>query len=315
MKRFLCAVALAASLCGVARAAASDPNPYQLYGHARSVWLTQHYPDYVAYTIAVAVDERGVPKTAHYHAIYDATHDRIYMNGVSEEERAAPYVPTGTNLTLEPKRNWMTLFKRHVGHPEDAVDYLGVPMLAPNYSFGIAAFVPAVATTQDDRAALVQEIRRQFNDPMSTQKAQQLSNAGGLKEIGRVTTTNRDYAIAYDGIESVGGAQAYHLSLRPLHDAGRLRLRELWIDAQTFATVKVVTQGNFVNSSVPWAITFATVEGAQYIASEEALAPVGSGRHLYERVTISFEGVGPAQPGRYLWSPPTSTKNVLTEPQ
>lgn len=306
---------MTASLCGAARAAAADPNPYQLYGHTRAVWLAQHYPDYVAYTIAVVVDERGVGKTSHYRAIYDATHDRIYMNGVSEEERAAPHVPTGTNFTLEPKRNWMTLFKRHVGNPEDAVDYLGVPMLAPNYSFGIATFVPAVATSQSDQAALVQEIRRQFNDPMSAQKAQQLSNADGLKEIGRVTSTDRDYAITYDGFDSVAGAQAYHLSLRPLHDAGRLRLRELWIDAQTFTTVKVVTQGNFVNSSVPWAITFATVDGAQYIASEQALAPVGSGRHLYEKVTISFEGVGPAQPGRYLWTPPSATKNVLTEPQ
>lgn len=315
MQRLLCAVAIAASLCGVARASDDDPNPYQLYGHARSVWLAQHYPDYVAYTVAVAVDERGVAKTTHYRAIYDATHDRIYTDGVSEEERVKPYVPSGTNITLEPKRNWMTLFKRHVGHPEEAVDFLGVPMLAPNYSFGIAAYVPEVATTQPDQAALVREIRRRFNDPMSNQKARQLSNAEGLKQIGRVTSTNRDYAISYAGIDSVDGTQAYHLSLRPLHDAGRLRLRELWIDAQTFGTVKLVTQGNFLNSNVPWAITFAEIDGAQYIAAERALAPVGSGRHLYERVTISFQGVGPAQRGRYLWTPVSAMKNVLTEPQ
>lgn len=306
--------ALAASICG-APAGANPPNPYQLYGHARAVWLSQRYPDYVAYTIAVAVDERGVPKTTHYRAIYDATHDRIYMDGVSEEERARPYVPTGTNITLEPKRNWMTLFKRHVGHPEDAVDFLGVPMLAPNYSFGIAEYVPAVATTQVDQAALVEEIRRQFKDPMSSQKAQQLSNAQGLKEIGRVTSTDRDYLITYDGIDSMDGKGAYRLSLRPTRDPGRLRLREMWVDPQTFTTVKLVTQGNFVNSNVPWAITFATVNGAQYIASERALAPVGSGRHLYEQVTISFQDVGAAQPGRYLWTPISATKDVLTEPQ
>ncbi|HEY1975087.1 MAG TPA: hypothetical protein VGG89_00900 [Candidatus Baltobacteraceae bacterium] len=314
MKRLLWVVAIAASLCTTARAAIA-PNPYQLYGHARAVWLAQHYPEYVAYTIAVVVDERGVPKTTHYRAIYDATHDHIYMNGVSEEERAQPHVPTGTTITLEPKRDWMTLFKRHVGHPEDAVDFLGVPMLAPNYSFGIAAYVPAVATSQADQAALVEEIRRQFNDPMSAAKAQKLSDAEGLKEIGRVTSTDRDYAITFDGVDSVDGVQAYHLSLRPTHDPGRLRLRDLWVDTQTFGTVKLVTQGNFINSNVPWAITFATVNGAQYIASEQALAPVGSGRHLYERVTISFESLGPAQPGRYLWTPIAAMKNVLTEPQ
>lgn len=314
-RRLLSALAVAATCAAAARAAGADPDPYQLYSHARAVWMSQRYPDYVAYTIAVSVDERGVPKTAHYRAVYDATHDRIYMNGVSEEERAAPHVPTGTNITLEPKRDWMTLFKRHVGHPEDAVDYLGVPMLAPNYSFGIAAYVPEVATTQADQAALVEQIRRQFHDPMSAQKAQQLSNASGLKEIGHVVSTDRDYAIAYDGVDTIGGLQVYHLSLRPLHDSGKLRLRELWIDTQTFATVKLVTQGNFLNSTVPWTVSFATVGGAQYIAGEQALAPVGSGRHLYERATISFEGLGPAQPGRYLWTPIAATKNVLTEPQ
>lgn len=313
MKGLLWMVAMAASVCGAARGA-SDPNPYQLYGRARAVWLSQHYPDYVAYTIAVAVDERGVPKTSHYRAIYDATHDRIYSNGVSEEERARPYVPTGTNITLEPKRDWMTLFKRHVGHPEEAVDFLGVPMLAPNYSFGIAAYVPEVATTVPDQAALVREIRRQYNDPMSAEKAQQLSDAQGLKEIGHVTSTDRDYTITYDGSDTVDGTQLYHLSLRPTHDPGKLRLRELWIDPQTFTTVKLVTQGNFGSSNVPWAITFATVNGAQYIASEKALAPVGSGRHLYDQVTILFQGLGPAQPGHYLWTPISAMKNVLTEP-
>lgn len=176
--------------------------------------------------------------------------------------------------------------------------------------------MPDVATTQADQAALVEEIRRQFNDPMSTQKAQKLSNASGLKEIGRVTSTDRDYAIAYAGTDSIDGAQAYHLVLRPLHASPRLRLRELWVDTRTAATIKLVTQGNFIDNTVPWAVTFSTVAGAQYISAEQALAPVGAGRHLYDRATISFQSLGPAQPGRYLWTPiAASSKNILTEPQ
>jgi hypothetical protein len=293
----------------------ADPDPYQLYAHARAIWLSQRYPGYVSYTIAVTVNENGVVKTAHYRATYDATHDRIYMDGVSEEERAKPHVPTGTNITLEPKRQWMTLFQKHVGHPEEAVDYLGVPMLTPNYSFGIAAYVPAVATSASDQTALVEEIRRQFNDPMSAEKEQQLSAAAGLKEIGRVVSVDRDYAITYRGLDVVGGRQAYHLTLRPMRSSAKLRLRDLWIDAQTFATLKLITQGNFLNSDVPWVVTFATIDGAQYIASEDALAPVGAGRHLYARATISFEGLAAAQPGRFLWTPIAESKNVLTEPQ
>jgi hypothetical protein len=315
MNRIVFITASLALLAGAGQACA-DPDPYQIYAHARAVWMSQHYPPYVSYTIAVAVDEGGVLKTAHYRATYDATHDRIFTDGVSDEERAQPHVPTGTNITLEPKRQWMTLFQRHVGHPEESVDYLGVPMLAPNYSFGIAAYVPPVATTENDRAALVEEIRRQFNDPMSAQKEQQLDASGGLKQIGRVVSTDRDYTIVDQGIETVAGRDAYHLRLQPLRSSPKLRLRDLWVDSQTFATLRLVTQGNFTNSVVPWTITFASIGGAQYIASEEAQAPVGVGRHLYTRATVSFESVVPARPGRYLWAPmPIVSKNLLAEPQ
>ncbi|HVA33554.1 MAG TPA: hypothetical protein VNG31_05365, partial [Candidatus Baltobacteraceae bacterium] len=70
------------------------PNPYQIYARARSVWLSAHYPTYLSYTIAVTVEENGVSKANHYRAIYDALHDRAYVEAVSEEERADPHVPT-----------------------------------------------------------------------------------------------------------------------------------------------------------------------------------------------------------------------------
>lgn len=279
------------------------------------MWRSQRYPQDVGYTIAVTVDERGVEKVRHYQATYDAVHNRVYVDGVSEEERAAPHVPTGMNMTLEPKRNWMSLFKRKVGNPEEAVDYLGVPMLAPNYSFGIAPYVPDVATSQADRDALIASIRQQFNDPMSSQKAQALDASDGLHEIGRVESRDRDYDITFRGIESINGRDAYHIVLHPRHDPARYRLRDLWIDPQAGETLSLITADNFANSNVPWRITFVTVGNAQYIAREDALAPVGVGRHLYERASITFESVTPAQPSRYTWEPIASEQNVLSEPQ
>jgi hypothetical protein len=186
--------------------------------------------------------------------------------------------------------------------------------LGPNYSFGIAPYVPQVASSDANQEALVQEIRREFNDPMSAEKARELSQAEGLKEIGLVVSTNRKYNITFDGIESVNGFDTYHLSLRPTRTSNLLRLRELWVDTQTFATHQLVTQGNFSNNTVPWTVKFVDVDGTQYIESEDAAKPVKVGEHTYDRASIAFEGIAVAQETRSFWDPVTLTTNVLVEP-
>lgn len=132
-------ITLAMPALGNVGSLGAEPEPYQIYAHARFDWASQQYPPYVSYTIAVDVNERGVAKSNHYRAIYDARYDRVHVEAVSEEERVDPHVPTGVDMSLDPKRAWKTLFKYPGGHPDEAVDYLGVPMLAPNYSFGVRA--------------------------------------------------------------------------------------------------------------------------------------------------------------------------------
>ena len=293
---------------------AAEPDPYQIFAHARSVWMQQHYPAYVSYIIAVDVDEKGVHKTNHYMALYDSQRDAVHVDAVSAEERQDPHYANGTNMTLEPKRNFHSIYKQHVGNYEEAVDTLGVPLLAPNYSFGIAPYVARTDAPQTDQQ-LIAQIRQQFNDPMSAQKADALEKSEGLKEIGSVTSTNREYDITYDGIDSIDGHDAYHLLLRPLRGADRLRLRELWVDTQTFTTPQCVTQGNFANTAVPWTVTFAVVDGVQYIASEHAGATLSVGPHHYDDASVSFEQLVPTQPSRYLWNGIPPTKNTLVEPQ
>lgn len=314
MKQVAFGIILALLALGNVGPLGAVPDPNQIFVHARFVWASQQYPPYVSYTIAVAVNERGVAKSNHYQANYDARHDLLHVEAVSEEERVNPHVPTGVDMTLEPKRAFRTLFKKPVGHPDEAVDYLGVPILAPNYSFGVARYVPEIASSDADRAALVEEIRREFNDPMPQSKMQDPQNGDDLKEIGRVVSSDRNYQITCDGIESVDGQDAYHLTLRPLRSSRDLRLRDIWVDTQSYATIRLITQGNFTNSNVPWLITFTNIAGSRYIKSETALKPVGVGRHLYQSATITFENLAPAPPPRYLFDPVTPSRNALTEP-
>src|SRR5438477_8193956 len=98
-----------ALLLGVASAPATAApsilsNPYQIYARTRAAWESQRYPDYLAYTIHVQVDERGVHKSKHYHAVYEQSNGKLYVAAVSDEERAQPPVPTGMTIHLLPKR-------------------------------------------------------------------------------------------------------------------------------------------------------------------------------------------------------------------
>lgn len=281
---------LAAAPALVGTAASADP--YQIFARARQVWTAQRYPEYMTYTVAVDVVERGVEKTRHYHLAFDSVSGRIAVNPVSDEEVAAPADPTGVNFHLQPKRAFHTVYDKRVGNPGEAVDYLGVPMIAPTYSFGMAAAAPDNEAPGSD--ALVAQIRKEFNDPAPPAKTQAAVTDPHVRTIASVTSYVRRYTITLAGIESVQGSDCYHLLLQPTRDPQKLRLREVWVDMQTFETRQLVSAGNFTGSRVPWRITFGDFDGEQYITSETALATVGVGDHRYERATVSFEAISQA---------------------
>jgi hypothetical protein len=295
-----------------ALAATPLQDPYSIFARARAVWTAQHYPAYLSYTIAVHVTEHGVDKSKHYHLTYDAQNDAIDVNAVSDEEHAAPPVPSGFFWHLQPRRQGHVLFDKKVGNPGDAVDYLGVPKLAPTYSFGMKAHAGTENGRNDD--ALVAQIRQEFNDPMPPAKNDELASHGKLKSIASVTSRARAYTIRLTGTEPLGGRDCYHLLLQPNGDPRDLRLREAWIDTQTFETRQLLSAGNFTGSTVPWLITFEDVGGALYISSEVAQAPVGVGEHRYERASISFESISqtgrPARMGNGIFT----SKDIMTEP-
>lgn len=276
---------------------AQPADPYGIFAQARQVWAAQRYPDYLTYTVAVDVTERGVDKAKHYHLAFDAVSGKIAVNPISDEEAAAPPNPTGVTIHLQPKRNFQVLLDKRVGNPGEAVDYLGVPMIAPTYSFGMALASGDAEQSASDAAneALVDQIRKQFNDPTPPAKTQQSVASGEVKTIAAVTSYVRRYTITLAGMDTLNGAQCYHLVLKPNFDPARLRLRDVWVDAQTYETRQLISSGNFTGSAVPWLITFADVDGSQYIASETALAPVGVGDHRYEHASIAFQAIAQAQ--------------------
>jgi hypothetical protein len=262
-------------------------DPYQVFGMARERWEAQHYPERIAYTVAIDVVESGVRKTERYAAGYDAAGDTLLVDPVSDREKAHPYyAPGGFGFNV-------ALFGQ--GRPNPDVDFFGVPFLAPNYSFGIGVTPRGSASPPPDPMELVREIRAEFHDPLPPSRNVPVPAASpGLREIAVVSSRTRTYDITLAGIESVDGTPAYHLVLHPLRDPGRYRLRDLWIDTQSYAPCKLVEGLNFVNgpgTTVPWSVTFEQIGGVSYIASETALTSTKFEHHHYSAVSIVFESV------------------------
>ncbi len=271
-------------LQGIPAHAASDgvqPDAETIYENARSAWQRSTYPSDLLFTVAVEVVQNGVVRQNHYAGEYRVDDGALYVNHFSAEETEHPFTPTGINVVLAfsvgvDSRSSTT--SRKLGKDSPPTDYLGVPMLHPLYSFGI--------------------VRRGAHPPPKTALSDPTSPK--LPTIGSVSTLHRDYDITLIGIETCSEETAYHLTLRPLHDPDRFRLRHMWVATEDFRTLKIITEGNFTTGPslhVPWTTLFRTVDGAQYVATESADSVLDYGRdRKYEHASIAFEQVRPRTP-------------------
>jgi hypothetical protein len=286
-RTIIAAIALGAGWPVMTAGAQPLTDPYQIFARARAYWLQQQYPPLLEYSVAVTVLEGGSFKTERYWSAYDTASQEIAVDAVSDYERANPtYAAHGLNLKIP-------LLSSVLGKPQPPTDYLGVPMLAPNYTFGMAQIAPT-PTTQDPME-VVREVRADFHDPEPPDRSNQPNPASSTPPvIERETVYRRAYRVTLEGIESIYGVAAYHLHLQALRDPGRYRLQELWIDTRSFAPIQLVERLNFVDgpgTSVPWRVRFAKTAGALYVYDETALRPMRYGGLLYPQASVAFENV------------------------
>jgi hypothetical protein len=268
---------------------ARSEQPYAIFAKARYAWERAMYPPELSYSVTVTVVRGAVHSIARYHAFYDSRRNLVRTNGVSDQELAHSYTPHGINTFLN-------LFGGSIplSAPQRTFDYLGVPLLAPNYSFGIAPYV-AVFTGMDSMQ-LVNEIRKEFHDPAPIRRQTTTQGNGRLKTIAVVNVSHRRYIITLGGMAEVNGHADYVLLLHPVSDPATYRLRRLWIDARTFATDALVTQGNFTApglSNVSWTVQFKQIGGAPYIASEQSRSAFAIDRRSYDGATLTFTNIVP----------------------
>ncbi len=267
-------------------AAAAPPDPYAIYDRARTYWDDAVYPRSLAYEIVVTVKRNAVVSSAHYHAYYDTLADKVTLNAVSDEESEHPYTPRGIKTAINLSLYGVPLKSIPLSAPERTFDYLGVPVLSPTFSFGMAHALPHTQGTNP--ADLIRQIRAQFHDQ---EAARSPVPHGALKTIASVAVARRSYTIVLAGMTPVAGHVDYHLRLTPVRDPSRYRIRELFINTQTFATDRMCTQGNFTAgqlAAIPWVLTFRQVGGAPLIESEQSASGFVFDRRRYDGASVSF---------------------------
>lgn len=274
--RFVAAT-LASSLCLIPAGASADLDAYRMFDHARRVLQLQSYPDPIFYRTTVRVSEGAGDESEHFRAEAFSGGD-IRVEGVSEEEQAAPHESSGINFKFAFSIGWntgaggQTATGTEDAHRKEASpDYLGVPLISPSYSFGL--------TPEHD----------------DTPTSNLSFGASSLPTIATVTAISRVYRVSFLGTDIVDGFYTDHLRLEPTSFPDRYRIRELWVDAYTYQIVQLETQGNFTAapmSSVPWLVTFQNVDGSIYIKSETALEPLVFRRdRTFSTASINFDEI------------------------
>jgi hypothetical protein len=263
---FAIVVALTSAL-PVSVRAVSPPDPDAIFNAARKAWSFTAYPRYATYTIVTKFRNGDVNVERHYDAIEDMRRDLVFAHTFSREEIANPAIPHGFNVRVG-SLNGQGGAK--VGAGDGNPDRIGPLAISCNYDFGIS-LLPQKTT--------VVSSGKDIQFPPS------------LPVIGTTRTATRDYTVRLIGMLDNG--KTYHLGLEPTHDAGRLRLREMWVSAGTFLTRRILVSANFdaePYTSVPWLVEFTHIGGADYIAKETALAPLEFDDNVsLPNVTIAFE--------------------------
>ena len=268
----------------------------QIFARARDVWATQNVPSYLEYTVTTTVSRSGHTTTNHYAAACYCEKNRMLVDKVSEEQIAHPPTPHGVTFSFGFTIGWNdgsggggreTISKTL--NPPQLPDLIGVPLLSPLYSFGMQV---ALAVASDEPARK-------------------------LPVIATTSTNVRHYTVVLAGEDDVDGRNAYHLVLQPRSLPHTYRLRDLWIDEGTFATLEARVGANFTDdwfNDRLWSIHFSDDVGFEHIAYEESDGPVTLHGKTFDSVRIAFDAIkAPASRSKTFWLQ-TPVYDPLSEP-
>lgn len=283
MSRVLrCSIALVASAF-VGQAPAPTPAlPVDaLFARAIAVVESEARAPYATYSVVVTVATDSERVSRSWQTTEDIRHGIVLASSFSDEERANPTTPHGSNIVarrriqLAAPRNLdpgsdppSLLLKSKPVNPQRTADAIGPVALAVDQNFGLTR--PRTYRVANDERTIA-------------------AGADELTIIGRTGTATARYRVEL--VDSNGGIT--HLALTPLRDPYRNRLRELWIETASAYVQEAIVQG--VGDRAPfdrarWHVTFDRRADATFVTEAHPIEPLAIGG-ASPQISIVFENL------------------------
>jgi len=236
-----------------------DARAEDIFFRTRVAFGARAFPSTMRYSIRISGLKDGKWAGRTYDAHEEWPEASVFVDSISEEEAANPVRPSsGFNffgIGVTPDKGL------------ELPGILGDPKLAITYAFGLAL-------SPGPKAA---------SDPTDT-----------LKTVGTVRATSRYYDVRLAGEERIDGYPCFHLTLAPLGNPGRYRLRDLWVDESNYQTRRLVTDGNFTakeTGSGKWTVSYKQLGDAWYLSDELSQGSVADGAGTFDHVDVQFFNV------------------------
>jgi hypothetical protein len=237
-----------------------DARAEDIFFRTRAAFGARAFPSTMRYSIRISGLKDGKWTGRTYDAHEEWPEASLFVDSISEEEAANPVRPSSGfqffGIGVTPDKGM------------ELPGILGDPKLAITYSFGLAFKAgPAAARTP---------------------------TADTLKTVGSVRVESRVYDVRLAGEERIDGYPCFHLTLAPLGNPGRYRLRDLWVDETSYQTRQLVTDGNFTlkeTGSGKWTVSYKQIGDFWYLSDELSQGPVEDGTGTFDHVDVQFFNV------------------------
>ncbi len=222
-----------------------DLRAEDIFARTRVAFAARAFSPTIKYGIRISGFRNGAWTGRTYDAFERWPERTVVTRSISEEEAANPYKPSNAFSIQSFGRPGP-----QSGGPQGP-NILGFPRLAISYAFDLAS--------------------------RPSMRAAPRTSDTGLRTISVVRAVSRTYDVRLAGEENVDDSACWHLMLHPLGNPGTYRVRDLWVDEQSYETRKLVTDGNFTLKETGtglWTVTYAKSGDSWYITSEISQGPV-----------------------------------------
>jgi len=252
-------------------AAGSDPSAEAIFARAKAALRSAPGAPFVRFNLLERYTWRNRPHDDWWAGAFRASDGGLALHRTVTATSDAPRLRgTSIGVSLDYHRSPAHVDNVETNASADAFPVLD-PLIPPDDAFGLVPGAARAVLAGPARVTAEPEARIAAT-PVPVAATPFVAAAGPadppLREIVRVEAVARDYRIALAGHDPVRGLDAYHLTLEPLREPGRYRLRELWVGVADAQTLRLSVAGLFAGKpydGARWTVDYVAEGGRPYV--------------------------------------------------